>query len=161
MVKPNGPSCWRVSCTVPTSPVTALIRSTGMVLVPMDTPMPMSTRAAFSGMSVPCTVQTAPPGTLTSRVTSRPASVSNTSLSSVVWPVRRAISTVSPSLASSILSTACWLGVLVGLLGVVPPPMYRQFAVIVVSAAGMVKVVLALEAPAKVPPFEEVHPSKR
>ena len=82
-------------------------------------------------------------------------------MSSVVWPAGRAISTVSPSLASSILSTACWLGVLVGLLGVVPPPMYRQFAVIVVSAAGMIKVVLALERSAKLPPFEEVHPLKR
>ena len=161
MVNPNCPSWARESWTVSISPVTALRTVAGIPLSPRSTSRSRSWRRVSSGMSRPLTVQSTPSPASISRVMSWPASSSNTSRSKVVRPGRRVISTVSPGRASWMSSMARSLREGVGRLVPPPPPLYAQFAVMVVSAAGMVKVVLVLEASAKVPPFEVVQPVKR
>ena len=159
IVNPNSPSCLREIWMVSTAPVMVLTTLTGMVEVFMDTPMSRSVRSASAGISCPFTVHMTPPGSLISRVTSLPDNFSNTSLFSLVLPVVRLTVTVSPALAASILSVACWLGVLVGV--VEPEEILVNPAVTVTSPAGMVKVVLSLDTSAKVPPWEDVQPVKR
>ena len=52
-MKPKSPSWARVSCMVLTSPVMALMMSTGMVLVFMVTPISVSAKLPVSGTSRP------------------------------------------------------------------------------------------------------------
>jgi hypothetical protein len=116
MVKPKGPLCWSVICTMLISPVTAFITLTGIVVVPTDTPILIDVRPVV-GTSLPLMTHVTLP-TVTSSVTSLPASAAKTAAVRVVLPAGRVIETVLPGAAAFMLLMAVVLGVGAG----APPP---------------------------------------
>ena len=85
-VKPKAPSWARVICTVPYAPVTVLMTSAEIPLVPRSTPRSKSDRLVSVGTSWPFTVQVMPPPRSSSTVTSLPATSSNISAGTSVSP---------------------------------------------------------------------------